>query len=308
MVSVLDERPLSTSTTSNWVARNGGLPPRVRAIVRKLMERGFTESHAIAVALNMVKETAATGRVFHGRAKARASTDAAHTKATAQWEALKARAHAHTLAGSPALELAMLRAEQRHTIELATATVTARSVPASLVHAYLRKNYPDRVLGWVDSATWTKRTVRLSDIKMGRRPGGRDDEKTKGIAQAVADGKPMDPVVLVDTGEPNDDGAGLEIADGYHRTLGFDRAGKTTIEAYVGSGCGKHGPWESDMHAAKLNLAARDALVIALATTVSSSTDGPRITMTAAGRRAVLKAHIRRRARALGVAVPEGVK
>ena len=128
----------------------------------------------------------------------------------------------------------------------------AESVDPQVVHDYLAENYPERVLGWVDDARWKfDPQVPLDRIKMARRPGGRDPEKVAGIAQAVLDGKKMAPVVLVDTGED-----GLEIADGYHRTLAFDKAGRKTIPAFIGSGVGLHGPWERDMHDAKLNRSA----------------------------------------------------
>jgi SPP1 gp7 family putative phage head morphogenesis protein len=125
-------------------------------------------------------------------------------------------------------------------------------VDAADVRSLLENAYPGSVLGWIADATWKyDPAVPLDEIKMARRPGGRDFDKVQGIAQAVKDGKAMDPVVLIDTGESK-----LEIADGYHRTLGFDRAGRRTIAALVGSGVGVHGPWEKDMHDAKLNRAA----------------------------------------------------
>lgn len=129
------------------------------------------------------------------------------------------------------------------------------------VHAYLARNYPERVLGWVDDATWRlDPAVPLSRIKMARRPGARDQDKVEGIADAVKAGKSMEPVVLVDTGEEQ-----LEIADGYHRTAAFERAGRKTIAAYVATGVGRHGPWEQDMHEAKLNRAVDQMLARAIA-------------------------------------------
>lgn len=136
------------------------------------------------------------------------------------------------------------------------ATAAPAKVDSATVLAYLADNYPQRVLGWVHDATWIRRQVPLSSIKMARRPGGRDWDKVEAIAKAINDGKQMDPVVLVDTGEDQ-----LEVADGYHRTLAFDRAGKTTIDAYVGTGVGRHGPWEREMHDAKLNRSDDDPMV-----------------------------------------------
>lgn len=136
-----------------------------------------------------------------------------------------------------------------------------KPVPATQVHVALAKHYPPHVLGWVKRATWHAHPgVPLSRIDMSRRPGARDPKKVEGIAQAVKDGKPMPPVVLVNTGD-----AKLQIADGYHRTLGFEHAGKSKIPALIASGVGAHGPWEKRMHAAKLNLTAEHTHVLDLA-------------------------------------------
>lgn len=114
---------------------------------------------------------------------------------------------------------------------------------------YLRKTYPDRVLKWVDDAKWSgPAEVALENIKMDRRPGGREMDKVKGIAQAFKDNKAMEPVVLV-----KNDGK-YKVADGYHRTLGAKHAGKTTIKAIVGEVEDMKGPWDKEMHDAKLNV------------------------------------------------------
>lgn len=118
------------------------------------------------------------------------------------------------------------------------------------VYDYLKQNYPERTLGWVSEADWNgTETIPLSEIDMSRRPGGRNMDKVKGIAQAVRDGKEMEPVVLVRT--PGNDK--LVIADGYHRTLGFQHAGEKGIEAFIGHVEDDEGPWDTEMHAAKLN-------------------------------------------------------
>jgi hypothetical protein len=39
----------------NWVTQTGGLPEGIRAVADELMLKGFTESHAIATAVNVVK-------------------------------------------------------------------------------------------------------------------------------------------------------------------------------------------------------------------------------------------------------------
>jgi uncharacterized protein YdaT len=66
----------------NWVAQEGNLPPFIDEVADALMrDEGFTRERAIATAVSRVRVWAAKGN-----AKA--------VKALAQWEALKAKAHA----------------------------------------------------------------------------------------------------------------------------------------------------------------------------------------------------------------------
>lgn len=117
------------------------------------------------------------------------------------------------------------------------------------VYDKLKEHYPDDVLEWVKDADWELKSVPLSEINMSRRPGGRNMDKVKGIAKAVEAGEKMDPVVLV----KQSDGS-YQVADGYHRTLGFQHAGKDVIKAYVADcGC-DDGPWDKEMHDKKLNV------------------------------------------------------
>jgi hypothetical protein len=81
--------PFSTSKTSNWVARAGGLPNYVQHVAHDLMEkRGMSESRAIATAINVMK------RWCRGGGDVKPDTRAAACKALAQWESMKAKAHA----------------------------------------------------------------------------------------------------------------------------------------------------------------------------------------------------------------------
>ena len=125
------------------------------------------------------------------------------------------------------------------------------------VYAALKKNYPADTIQWAKRVDWRKSDVPLDNIQMARRPGGRDLDKVDGIAKAVADGRTMDRVVLVKT--PGNDK--YEIADGFHRTLAFERADQKTIPAYVAKVTSDHGPWEREMHDAKLNKSAFPVLV-----------------------------------------------
>lgn len=124
------------------------------------------------------------------------------------------------------------------------------------IKAKLLEHYPKEVLSWVDEADWHgPMDVNLHDIHMARRPGGRDPKKVKGIADAIDEGKAMDPVFLVMTPDfdSTDDETKLKIADGYHRTLGFQKSSKSSIPAYVAVVKKPSGPWDKRMHDAKLN-------------------------------------------------------
>jgi hypothetical protein len=106
---------------------------------------------------------------------------------------------------------------------------------ATVVHRYLLRSYPAKDVEWVldPSVHWSyEPTVKLSDINMARRPGGRNEEKVNSIASIVEDGASLDPLVLVDAGDP----AGYTIADGYHRTLGVEHAGKDAVPAFIATG------------------------------------------------------------------------
>jgi hypothetical protein len=102
---------------------------------------------------------------------------------------------------------------------------------ATVVQRYLLRSYPAKDVEWVtDSAiTWEYDPgVPLASINMARRPGGRNDDKVTAIADAVETGASMDPTVLVDFGEDK-----LRIADGFHRTLGAEKAGEDKVPAFI---------------------------------------------------------------------------
>lgn len=87
----IDESPLSTSKTDNWVARNGGLPPYVRGIARGIAKKhgGKVTSSDIAIAWAQAKKLGLTSK--------NPAVKAAGAKATAQELALRARAKTHNL-------------------------------------------------------------------------------------------------------------------------------------------------------------------------------------------------------------------
>jgi uncharacterized membrane protein (UPF0127 family) len=119
---------------------------------------------------------------------------------------------------------------------------------AEKVFSYLSANYKPEVLGWVKDADWREASIPLDDIKDVRRPGGRNMEKVQAIADKVKAGQTGMPVVLVETGKNE-----YVVADGYHRTLAFAKAGRSYIKAFVASG-NTEGFDLTKQHAAKTNV------------------------------------------------------
>lgn len=79
----------------NWVEQQGGLPPYIRRISRRLRQRGMTESRAIATAVNVVKKMCASGDTnWPGTQRVNARSRTQACAAVARWEAMKARARA----------------------------------------------------------------------------------------------------------------------------------------------------------------------------------------------------------------------
>lgn len=109
----MDTSPFSTSTTSNWVARAGGLPDYVRGVAHALLRKGRAadESRAIEMAVGLMQDWA-SGRTSNGKGHVHPAVQAAAAKALAQWSAMKASAHAND--GAAAVELAGLFNEALH--------------------------------------------------------------------------------------------------------------------------------------------------------------------------------------------------
>jgi hypothetical protein len=132
-----------------------------------------------------------------------------------------------------------------------------------IVYQYLLRSYPAKAVEWAQGkgADWEYEPhVKLADINMARRPGGRDPEKVDAISDTLDAGASMNPVVLVDAGNPN----GLEIADGWHRCLGAEKAGLEDLPAFIGSGFaegeGLDAPWGNAMQDAS---ASKDKAAVA---------------------------------------------
>lgn len=107
MAKASTPEPFSTSKTSNWVARGGGLPPYIQHIAHAIERDGKDRSKAIAIAIGTVKRWALGG------GNVDAGTKAAAAKALAQWEKLKAGAKAKRVAREAALTESV--AVRRHT-------------------------------------------------------------------------------------------------------------------------------------------------------------------------------------------------
>lgn len=84
-----DDSPFSTSKTSNWVAKAGGLPKYIREVAHAMVRKGKTESQAIRMAIGIVRNWA------EGKGKGTSpAVKAAAVKAIAEWEAKRAKAKA----------------------------------------------------------------------------------------------------------------------------------------------------------------------------------------------------------------------
>jgi len=128
------------------------------------------------------------------------------------------------------------------------AETLAKADIADVVYRTLANEYPTELLDWVHQADWRfERDVPVVTIDHARRPGGRDYTNIRHIGQGHDIGVPVMPVVLVDTGESQ-----YTIADGWHRTIAADQAGRAMIPAFIASGVGPDGPWDRAMHEAKL--------------------------------------------------------
>lgn len=89
LVKASTPEPFSTSKTSNWVAKVGGLPNYIQHVAHGILRSGAKSvSDAIAKAIGVVKRWA------RGGGGVDANTKAAAQKAVAEWEEKKARSHA----------------------------------------------------------------------------------------------------------------------------------------------------------------------------------------------------------------------
>lgn len=84
----LENKPGKT----NWVEKAGGLPKLIERIAKHLVsEQQYTESRAIATAVNTVRKVCATGRAFGGKTQVNASYRAECCNAAREWESKKGK-------------------------------------------------------------------------------------------------------------------------------------------------------------------------------------------------------------------------
>ncbi len=115
-----------------------------------------------------------------------------------------------------------------------------------VVYRYLLRSYPKDVVTWVKDGDWEyDPKVKLSDINMARRPGGRNPAKVTAISDTLTAGASMDPVVLVK--RQDDSQYKYDIADGWHRTLGAEQAGLDEVPAFIGHGFDDKADWGLEM-------------------------------------------------------------
>lgn len=94
LVKASTPQPFSTSKTSNWIARLGGLPDYIQHVAHGLVRSGKTESEAIQMAIGIMTRWA------RGGGNVDKNTQAAAAKALSQWEALKAKQKAKRAASA----------------------------------------------------------------------------------------------------------------------------------------------------------------------------------------------------------------
>lgn len=83
--------PFSTSKTSNWVARAGGLPTYIQHVAHAFTEKGTPESEAIKKAVGIVRNWS------EGKQGVGDAVKAAAAKAMAEWDAKRAKSKASPL-------------------------------------------------------------------------------------------------------------------------------------------------------------------------------------------------------------------
>jgi hypothetical protein len=111
-----------------------------------------------------------------------------------------------------------------------------------VVWNYLSQRYKLSAIDWVKDAQWTfNPSVSVADVTKMRKGIPADDPKVEAIKEQIENGRAIEPIILVQTD------SGLVVADGNHRITALDQLGKSTVAAYIATGVGNTGPWETEM-------------------------------------------------------------
>lgn len=96
METRIDESPFSASTTDNWVARLGGLPPYIRGVTRGVMKSGHSFTDALKIAIGVMHIWAEGRNPWspHHTGHVTPATQAKAQAALAHWEQMKGEAAA----------------------------------------------------------------------------------------------------------------------------------------------------------------------------------------------------------------------
>lgn len=159
--------PWSTSKTSNWVARLGGLPDYIQHVSHGIKRSSpeISTSEAIAKAIGIVKRWAAGGKNVD------AGTRAAAAKAIAEWEALKAKNKAKSAVKEAALRKSVNRL-----------LVVAGEIPQQSVFS---KRYANRV-GVMEGLAKSLRSGNDRAVETVAKSFGLEDAGLPDVREAVA--------------------------------------------------------------------------------------------------------------------------
>ena len=108
----------------------------------------------------------------------------------------------------------------------------------------LRRNYPEKALGWIDNAHWAGPVLipqdRVDDGDKDSWAASHQPARVKEFAREIKHGRGhLHPVVAVQ--EPGE--SKVKIIDGHHRTLAYRKLGQP-VKAYVGFVGSNGGPWD----------------------------------------------------------------
>jgi 8-oxo-dGTP pyrophosphatase MutT (NUDIX family) len=117
-------------------------------------------------------------------------------------------------------------------------------VESAHVKNQMRRNYPEKALGWIDDARWIGPVQvpqdRIDYDDMGKWAAYHQKARVKHFARQIeADESHLHPVVAVQ--EPGENK--IKVIDGHHRTLAYRKLGQP-VKAYVGFVDSDGGPWD----------------------------------------------------------------